>query len=274
MDASANFMDITANNIVGKCNNKCELTMKYTSTDSVSVTNNAVMLSIAYDAETTQPYPVLFNSQKYAVVSANIVSPSLHTFNGQQLGAELIVEHAPMNGGGNLFVCIPCIASGDSSLASSIITSLISAATTGAIESGESTSVNITGFSFKLLFPKKPFFVYTNGADTYVWAPKSEPRHRDAWNEPFTPDELAGFGRLATVDPAVTVSVGLTPGADATVDDVVAKLAPALERGCRGITICFDDLPVLDSAQRHRDIANGVRARTGVHTWQIGRAHV
>lgn len=108
-----------------------------------------------------------------------------------------------------------------------------------------------------------------NGADTYVWAPKSEPRHRDAWNEPFTPDELAGFGRLATVDPAVTVSVGLTPGADATVDDVVAKLAPALDRGCRGITICFDDLPVLDSAQRHRDIANGVRARTGVHTWLV-----
>ena len=108
-----------------------------------------------------------------------------------------------------------------------------------------------------------------NGADTYVWAPKSEPRHRDAWNEPFTPDELAGFGRLAAVDHAVTVSVGLTPGADATVDDVVAKLAPALDRGCRGITICFDDLPVLDSAHRHRDIANGVRARTGVHTWLV-----
>ncbi|MFN5650073.1 MAG: beta-N-acetylglucosaminidase domain-containing protein, partial [Actinomycetes bacterium] len=35
-----------------------------------------------------------------------------------------------------------------------------------------------------------------NGGDTYVWAPKSEPRHRDRWEEPVTPAEIDGFALL------------------------------------------------------------------------------
>ena len=108
-----------------------------------------------------------------------------------------------------------------------------------------------------------------HGADTYVWAPKSEPRHRDAWDEPFTPGEISGFARLSTCASGVSVSVGLTPGGAATSDAVLAKLAPALEVGCAGVTLCFDDLPVLDAARRHADIANDVVARTGLPTWLV-----
>lgn len=108
-----------------------------------------------------------------------------------------------------------------------------------------------------------------HGANTYVWAPKSEPRHRDHWREPFTADELSGFAFLSGRSPHVRVSVGLTPGADATVDDVMTKIGPVLDAGCHGITLCFDDLPELAAAARHRDITNGVADRTGVAVWLV-----
>lgn len=108
-----------------------------------------------------------------------------------------------------------------------------------------------------------------HGANVYVWAPKSEPRHRDLWREPFTPDEIAGFAMLARRSPSVSVSVGLTPGPDSTIDDVVEKVAPVLGAGCRIVTLCFDDLPELDAARRHRTIANGVADRTGAAVWIV-----
>ena len=107
------------------------------------------------------------------------------------------------------------------------------------------------------------------GADAYVWAPKSEPRHRDAWRDAFTADEIANFAGLISRSGKVTVSVALTPGNDATVADVVTKMQPVIDEGCRVITLCFDDLPVLDAAERHRTIANGVRTETGADVWLV-----
>jgi hypothetical protein len=109
----------------------------------------------------------------------------------------------------------------------------------------------------------------TMGANAYVWAPKSEPRHRDAWRDSFTSVEIANFAALIRRNAKVSVSVALTPGNDASVADVVAKLQPVVDAGCRIITLCFDDLPVLDAAERHRTIANGVRAETGVDVWLV-----
>jgi hypothetical protein len=108
-----------------------------------------------------------------------------------------------------------------------------------------------------------------HGGNAYVWAPKSEPRHRDRWDEPFTADELDGFASLANRSPDVMVSVGLTPGAQATVDQVAAKVHPVLESGCKGVTLCFDDLPVLEAATHHRTLANHIAEDTGVAVWVV-----
>jgi hypothetical protein len=108
-----------------------------------------------------------------------------------------------------------------------------------------------------------------NGGDTYVWAPKSEPRHRDRWEEPFTPAEIDGFALLISRSPAVNVSVALTPGPDATVEDVAAKMRPVTDAGCRTVTLCFDDLPVLRAGLRHRDLANGIRDVLGTDVWVV-----
>ena len=47
------------------------------------------------------------------------------------------------------------------------------------------------------------------GANAYVWAPKSEPRHRDAWRDHFTAGELSDFAALIARSDKVTVSIGL-----------------------------------------------------------------
>ncbi len=97
----------------------------------------------------------------------------------------------------------------------------------------------------------------------YVWAAKAEPRHRAAWREPFTDDELARFADLAARQPSVRLAVGLTPGPDATADDVVAKLAPAVRAGASAVVVSADDLPALDAGAVHRDLAHALLAELG-----------
>ncbi|MEY3690520.1 MAG: hypothetical protein RJB57_175 [Actinomycetota bacterium] len=107
------------------------------------------------------------------------------------------------------------------------------------------------------------------GANTYVWAPKSEPRHRDEWAAPFTSAEIEGFAEMARRDRRVQVSVGLTPGDGATVPDVVDKLSPALAVTDGPVTVCFDDLPALEAADHHRELVNGVVAATKRPVWLV-----
>ena len=81
------------------------------------------------------------------------------------------------------------------------------------------------------------------GGNSYVWAAKLEPRHRQLWAEPFTELELAEFAELSIRQKTVQVLIGLTPGADATTEQVINKLQPAIDHGCHGVVLSFDDLP-------------------------------
>ena len=104
------------------------------------------------------------------------------------------------------------------------------------------------------------------GGNWYVWAPKADPRHRDSWRDDFTADEVAGFSSLT--GRGVGISIGLTPGADATPDDVVAKLS-SVARFADGFTLCFDDLDDYEQYRRHAAITNRVRDEFGLVTWIV-----
>ncbi len=106
-----------------------------------------------------------------------------------------------------------------------------------------------------------------HGANAYVWAGKSEPRHRDLWRDDFLDDELAGFAELARRREGVRLIVGLTPGSDATAPEVTRKLGPAIAAGAHGVALLFDDLPVLDAAERHRTLANETEQVFGLPVW-------
>lgn len=112
-------------------------------------------------------------------------------------------------------------------------------------------------------------FLAEHGWNTYVWAAKLEPRHREKWNEPFTEEEITHFAELAARSPRVQVAVGLTPGDGATADQVIAKLSPAITAGCTIVVLCFDDLPVLHSARQHQNLAHAVRDILGCPVWIV-----
>jgi hypothetical protein len=112
-------------------------------------------------------------------------------------------------------------------------------------------------------------WLHEQGMTHYVWAAKAEPRHRDAWRDPFTDDEVRQFTELAARQSDVALAVGLTPGPDATEDDVVAKLGPAVSAGAAAVVLSCDDLPALGAGATHRQLAHGVMERLGTAVWIV-----
>ena len=95
-------------------------------------------------------------------------------------------------------------------------------------------------------------FLAAHGGNTYVWAAKLEPRHRELWAEDFTYEELNQFGELASRHAGVQVLIGLTPGSQATSDQLTKKLRPVIEHGCYGIVL----LTIFRYLMRRRSTAN------------------
>jgi hyaluronoglucosaminidase len=86
--------------------------------------------------------------------------------------------------------------------------------------------------------------------NTYVYAPKDDPYHRDQWREPYPPDRLEGLNTL--VDTAVANHVHFTfavsPGVSICYSDpadlaaLTAKLEAVYALGVRSFSIALDDI--------------------------------
>jgi len=151
-------INISSQNVYGNCDLKCSYNYKYQQSNSVA-TNNGVFLSFSYEKGTTSP--VIYNTHKYYVSKINIYSPSLHNFNGNSANAEVVIEHAPESGGDLLYVCIPIIASSNSSDSSNILTEIIQSTANNAPNMNETTNINLSNFNLNTIVPKKTFFAYT-----------------------------------------------------------------------------------------------------------------
>ena len=94
-------------------------------------------------------------------------------------------------------------------------------------------------------------FLAARQMNAYVYAPKSDPKHRDAWREPYEAvdadrfRELAGHCREAGVRFGFAISPGLDiEYASATDRDALAgKLDPLLVDGVDWIVLALDDIP-------------------------------
>jgi len=94
-------------------------------------------------------------------------------------------------------------------------------------------------------------FLADRAMNAYVYAPKSDPRHRDRWRDPYGPEEAAQLAELAGRCRARGVRFGfaLSPGLDvrygdaADRDALLAKLAPLLARGVDWVVLALDDIP-------------------------------
>lgn len=159
-------INISSQNVSGKCDLKCSYSFKYQESNSTA-TNNGVLINITYDSRSNPP--VLYNNQKYTVSNINIVSPSIHTFDNESMPGEIIIYHAPVNGGNNMAVAIPFTSSSESSSASSLITQIIQTVSSNAPSENDSTNLNMNGFTLQTIVPKKPFFAYTDENASTDW---------------------------------------------------------------------------------------------------------
>ena len=154
-----NTMNITQRSVYGKCNLKCSFSSKYEVSNS-SATNNDIYVSVTYDKQSMPP--VLFNYQKYNVSSVKIYSPSLHSYDGAKVPAEIIIEHQPVTSGSVLNVCIPILQSSDNSKAGQVVSQIIEKVAANAPSKGNTTKLNLSGFTLQNIIPNKPYFNYTN----------------------------------------------------------------------------------------------------------------
>lgn len=159
-------INISSQNISGKCDLKCAYNFKYQDSNSTA-TNNGVLINLSYDSRSSPP--VMYNNEKYNVSNINIVSPSIHTFNNKSMPGEIIIYHAPVNGGNNMAVAIPFTSSNESSSAASMITQIIQTVSSNAPSENDSTNLNMNGFTLQTIVPRKPFFAYTDENASTDW---------------------------------------------------------------------------------------------------------
>jgi len=163
-------IDINNANITGDCNLKCSYSFDYQNSSTVA-TNTGFSVSLTYDKANVSP--VIYNANKYEVSSINIYAPSIHTFDGSQAPAEIVIFHKPSVSGSPLAVAIPFIPRENRDSSSLILAQIISAVTFNAPASGESTNINTADFNLNDVVPgKTPFFSYTanNSTDWIVFS--------------------------------------------------------------------------------------------------------
>lgn len=105
------------------------------------------------------------------------------------------------------------------------------------------------------------------GMDTYVYAPKDDPFHRERWRDPYPPEEfsaLTEFVERSALDVGVAISPGLSMDPDDASDraDLLGKIEQLTATGSTSVGLCFDDIapgPGLGAA--HARVANWVRDR-------------
>jgi len=168
MTTNNQSINISQQNVQGKCDLKCAYNFKYPESNSTAK-NNGIMINLTYDNGSNPP--VSYNTQNYTVSNISIVSPSVHTFNNTTANAEIIIEHVPSKGGQNFYVGIPIVSSTESSSASNILTDIIQSVANNAPADGESTNLSISDFTLQKIVPQKPYFSYTdlNNSDWIVF---------------------------------------------------------------------------------------------------------
>ena len=86
--------------------------------------------------------------------------------------------------------------------------------------------------------------------NTYEYAPKDDPYHREQWREPYPPDKLAQLGELVTRanQNKVDFTFALSPGLDlcftseSDFQALIAKFQAVYDLGGRSFNVPFDDI--------------------------------
>jgi hyaluronoglucosaminidase len=94
-------------------------------------------------------------------------------------------------------------------------------------------------------------FLADRGMNAYVYAPKSDPKHRERWRDAYDASEIGAFRALGEHSERHGTRFGfaLSPGLDIDYrdardrDTLLAKLAPLLDTGVEWVVLALDDIP-------------------------------
>ncbi|MCW2863599.1 MAG: Beta-N-acetylhexosaminidase [Actinoallomurus sp.] len=137
-------------------------------------------------------------------------------------------------------------------------------------------------------------FVYLGAhkMNTYEYAPKDDPYHRERWRDPYPPAQLARLGELVgrARDNHVEFTFALSPGlsirytSPADLEALLAKFEAVYALGCRSFTVPFDDIDYgvwhcADDENRFGDGGGGAGAAqafvlNAVQAWARGKGDV
>ena len=150
------------------CNLKCAYSFQYPTSSCIVTNGSNNGLEISYDKSNSSP--VTYNGNKYQVTGINLILLSIHFYNENQSDAELWIQHKCEATGQSLCVVIPITKSSGSGIATSILSQIISAASAGANQPGQKTTVDLSNYSLDNIVPSKPFYTYSaNGTDLIVF---------------------------------------------------------------------------------------------------------
>ena len=102
---------------------------------------------------------ITFNNSPYSLKETRLYQPSLHTFNGEHLTAELIIHQ--ISGGNNLLVCIPVTITNGKSASVDFFHAFLPYAPQ---KKGTKTTVNVTNWSLNNVIPQGKYYFYQGTA--------------------------------------------------------------------------------------------------------------
>ena len=140
--------------IAGDCKLKCNYSFDY-KTSSLQATNKGEYLKFVLDKQ-IEP-PVVFNTEKYEVYEVMIFQPSLHTYGGKHVAAEIVIVHNSISGTSGLLVCVPVTATSNTK---GILDGLINQVASKANTTGAQASIDLPTFSLSKIVPKAPYYNY------------------------------------------------------------------------------------------------------------------
>lgn len=139
-----------------ECINKCIFWYNYAGKpSSCNIANEINKLTVPYDGGGD----IMYNSDTFEPLNVRIFSPSLHTYDGAQAEAELILEHTSKSSSmAGLLVCIPISTNAPRTNASVILETIIDNAPR--LEN-ERASVSINNFNLNNIIPSAPYYTYS-----------------------------------------------------------------------------------------------------------------
>ena len=156
-------IDISSSNSSGKCDLKCDYKFSYQTSSCVGK-NMGDYILLSYDNSSSSL--ITFNLISYVVKEVRIYHPSLHSFNGNKLDAEMVIVHTSNTGEMPLLVCIPIRISNSTSISAGFFRDVVTTMSKNAPAEGDSTTIKINNYNLNFLIPKKPFYSYT-GTEPY-----------------------------------------------------------------------------------------------------------